>query len=167
MTIVEACARLGLPATFSPRDLKRAYRRAAAANHPDRGGDAECMVLVNEAYEVLSSQGPAHVFDAHHDTEQHTEEGPSWSSPNRWFYRFRSRRHQSLLEKCVVRLSAALALCAWIAGMVDSINVFPVLRSWMLLGLPFSYLTISVLLRLVAGFGIHIYNLGRRVRRIG
>ena len=163
MTIVEACSRLGLPPTFSPRDLKRAYRRAAAANHPDRGGDAECMVLVNEAYEVLSSQGPAHVLG--HDTEQHTEEGPSWSSPNRWFYRFRSRRHQSVLEKYVVRLSAALALCAWIAGMIDSINDFPVLRSWMLLGLPFSYLTISLLLRLVGGFGIHIYNLGRSMRQ--
>lgn len=33
------------------RDLKAAYRRAAMANHPDRGGSEDAMKAINLAYE--------------------------------------------------------------------------------------------------------------------
>ena len=33
--------------------LKSAYRRAALRNHPDKGGDHDLMVLVNEAYSLF------------------------------------------------------------------------------------------------------------------
>ena len=92
MTIVEACSLLGLPRTFSAPDLKRAYRRAASANPPDCGGDAERMVLVNEAYEVLSAQGGGWAFELNPEPEQKMDAAASGSSTSRPFFRFRSRR---------------------------------------------------------------------------
>ncbi len=35
--------------------LKQAFRKASMKHHPDCGGDAEIMKLVNEAYEVLNN----------------------------------------------------------------------------------------------------------------
>lgn len=35
-------------------NIKRAYRKLALKNHPDRGGDIEKMKLINMAYEILS-----------------------------------------------------------------------------------------------------------------
>ncbi len=56
MSTVEACLVLGgLSPVFSAAELKTAYRKAAAENHPDKGGDAEQMRLVNAAFELLSS----------------------------------------------------------------------------------------------------------------
>lgn len=45
---------LGVPRDASAADVKRAYRVAASAAHPDKGGDPERMTLVNTANDVLS-----------------------------------------------------------------------------------------------------------------
>jgi hypothetical protein len=58
VTSIEARVVLGLPPGFTGDELKRAYRRAASENHPDRGGSTEQMVLVNQAHALLSTHQP-------------------------------------------------------------------------------------------------------------
>jgi curved DNA-binding protein CbpA len=45
---------LGVSPHSSLTTIKSAYRRAAACNHPDRGGSHEAMVTINTAYEELT-----------------------------------------------------------------------------------------------------------------
>jgi curved DNA-binding protein CbpA len=44
---------LGVDASASVADITRAFRRRALVEHPDRGGDPEAFLLLNEAREVL------------------------------------------------------------------------------------------------------------------
>ena len=57
-----AAAALGVPAHASPREIKRAYRRAVKQAHPDLHPDdataAARFRRVQQAYESLSGQGP-------------------------------------------------------------------------------------------------------------
>lgn len=45
---------LNVPASATELELKKAYRKAAIINHPDKGGDEEKFKLIGEAYRVLS-----------------------------------------------------------------------------------------------------------------
>lgn len=47
---------LGVPRGASKEDLKRAYKKAAIQNHPDKGGNPEVFKEVNNAYAVLSDE---------------------------------------------------------------------------------------------------------------
>lgn len=162
MTDSEACVILGLPPTFSERELKGAYRRAAAANHPDRGGNVQRMVLVNEAYEVLSGPTPS---DAPEQFDDYSGSAASVQAFRR-YTGFRPRNPHPL-DRYVVGGAAALALVAWIAGIIDAFNDFNALRGWIVLGLPFSYLVVLFPVRVVFRVGIHVYEFGRRMRDRG
>ena len=61
---------LGITQEASPQDIKKAYRKLALHSHPDRGGNAEIMVLINDAYETLSDPEKRRNFDANWDVFQ-------------------------------------------------------------------------------------------------
>ena len=45
---------LGLEKNCSKEDIKRAYRKLAIKNHPDKGGSEEIFKKISEAYNILS-----------------------------------------------------------------------------------------------------------------
>ena len=58
---------LGIPRNASPEEIKKAYRKLAMANHPDRtGGDDAKFKQINEAYATLSDSEKRDTYDHPH-----------------------------------------------------------------------------------------------------
>lgn len=45
---------LGVPTHATLEEIKKAYRKKAQENHPDKGGDTETFQAISKAYEILS-----------------------------------------------------------------------------------------------------------------
>ncbi|WFD40678.1 uncharacterized protein MJAP1_003666 [Malassezia japonica] len=54
---------LGVRGDATELDLKKAYRKAAVRNHPDKGGDEETFKMIGEAYRVLSDSNARADYD--------------------------------------------------------------------------------------------------------
>ena len=57
---------LGAEETTSQEEIERLYKRLAMRHHPDRGGDAEEMKEINEAYGVLGNAASRRAYDSRH-----------------------------------------------------------------------------------------------------
>jgi hypothetical protein len=55
---------LGACETATQDEIERLYKRLAFRHHPDRGGDAEEMKLINEAYWVLGNPATRRTYDS-------------------------------------------------------------------------------------------------------
>ena len=54
---------LGVSKTASASDIKKAYRKLAMANHPDKGGDSAKFAKITEAYDVLKDPQKRNNYD--------------------------------------------------------------------------------------------------------
>lgn len=55
---------LGISSSATDDDIKRAYRLLIARHHPDKLGDTEYVLLINEAYETLKDPNKRTRYDA-------------------------------------------------------------------------------------------------------
>ena len=56
---------LGISKSADAAEIKKAYRKAAIKNHPDKGGDPEEFKKVTSAYEVLSDPEKREIYDTY------------------------------------------------------------------------------------------------------
>jgi curved DNA-binding protein CbpA len=54
---------LGVPRDAKPRDIKAAYRKRAAAAHPDKGGNDEDLQAINAAWETMGDPEKRRRYD--------------------------------------------------------------------------------------------------------
>ncbi|PVF93062.1 TPR-like protein [Serendipita vermifera] len=79
---------LGVSRDADMKTIKKAYRRAAMAAHPDKGGSEGKMAAVNEAYEVLSNEELRQRYDNGDDpNDPESQQGghPFHGSPFQFF----------------------------------------------------------------------------------
>jgi DnaJ-like protein len=60
---------LGAAKTASQEEIEHRYKRLAMLHHPDRGGDAEEMKAINEAYRVLGNADTRRSYDSSRQTD--------------------------------------------------------------------------------------------------
>ena len=70
---------LGVPASASDEDLRRAYRRLLRETHPDTGGDPQRFIAVQVAWERVGSPDARRRYDAGHAVTD--SEAPVWAPP--------------------------------------------------------------------------------------
>merc|ERR1719247_2819132 len=60
---------LGVEKNATPDQIKKAYRKLAVKNHPDKGGDPELFKEIQKAFDILSDEKKREIYD------QYGEEG--------------------------------------------------------------------------------------------
>ena len=70
---------LGVEKTASPDQIRKAYRKLAVKNHPDKGGDPEVFKDIQKAHDVLSDEQKRSLYDqgGEEAVEQGDQGGPA------------------------------------------------------------------------------------------
>ena len=69
---------LGVPRDADSQQIKKAFRKKAMKEHPDRGGDAEKFKKISEAYDVLINDEKRKLYNQYgKEGVQHAERGDS------------------------------------------------------------------------------------------
>mmetsp|Transcript_12375 Transcript_12375/g.18232 ORF Transcript_12375/g.18232 Transcript_12375/m.18232 type:complete len:433 (-) Transcript_12375:502-1800(-) len=71
---------LGVEKDATDNDIKKAFRKLALKNHPDKGGDPEKFKDITHAYEVLSDPDKRKLYDMHGEEGVKDGGGPSRSA---------------------------------------------------------------------------------------
>jgi DnaJ family protein A protein 2 len=77
---------LGLPKDATEAQIKKAYRKLALKEHPDRGGDPEKFKEISHAYETLSDPDKRRLYDQY--GEEGVQNGGGSSNPDDVFSMF-------------------------------------------------------------------------------
>ena len=56
---------IGVPKSATEQEIKKAYRKKALKEHPDKGGDPDKFKEITAAYEVLSDREKREIYDRH------------------------------------------------------------------------------------------------------
>jgi DnaJ domain len=75
---------LGAAKTASQDEIEHLYKHLAMRHHPDRGGEAEEMKAINEAYRVLGNAASRRAYDSRHQRSDGplSAVGPPLSPPS-------------------------------------------------------------------------------------
>jgi len=84
---------LGVTKKASQTEIKKAFRKAALKNHPDRGGDADKFKAMSEAHEVLSDPDKRDNYDKY--GKEGVENGGGGGDPFASMFGGRQQRRQS------------------------------------------------------------------------
>eukprot|EP00752_Nemacystus_decipiens_P016430 g14687.t1 len=79
---------LGIEKDATENDIKKAYRKLALKNHPDKGGDPEVFKEITMAYEVLSDPEKRKLYDKYGKDGVDGEGGPGGQTPEDIFSMF-------------------------------------------------------------------------------
>ena len=67
---------LGVKNNADKQEIKRAYRKLAIKNHPDKGGSDEKFKEISEAYEILSNDNKRYKYDNNSILETYVVKNP-------------------------------------------------------------------------------------------
>ena len=62
---------LGVSSNATPQEIKKAYKKASMQHHPDRGGDSNEFVKIQEAYETLRDPAKKQQYDNPQPQQHH------------------------------------------------------------------------------------------------
>lgn len=68
--------RLGISETASKEEIKKAYKKKAMKNHPDKGGDPKDFHKINYAYMVLTNETQRSKYDKGENFESDNKQSP-------------------------------------------------------------------------------------------
>ena len=81
---------LGVPKTASQDEIRKAYRKAAVKNHPDKGGDPEKFKDIQKAFDVLGNEQKRETYDRY--GEEGLQDGGGGGGPGDIFDVLSGRR---------------------------------------------------------------------------